>query len=402
MSLVLSIAQATLDVFLLAAPFLLFGLLMAGLLHVLIPASVIARFLGGGGLGGIARAALLGTPLPVCSCGVVPMTVELRRKGASEASSLSFLITTPESSADSILLTWGLLGPLMAVVRPLAAFGTALLGGLTGTLLFDDSGHRGVTQGEGCCGEDCNEAGGEESTPRAIEALRRAFSFGHEASETERDLRGSGRPPGADPPPGASRPSLWTDVLRPALRYGFVELLDDLAFWLVLGLVIAGILTAVLPADLGARGLGTGLLPMVLVLVVAVPLYLCASASTPIAAALMAKGLSAGTALVLLLAGPATNAATVVPIARTFGRRFVQVYLGAVVVGSLAAGLAFDAFLGLLGWSIVPRLSPDASPIPGVLAWGASLVLFALLAWRLVAGGWRQGLRELRESFSVR
>jgi hypothetical protein len=391
MSFLLEVARATFDVLFLAAPFLLLGLLMAGLLHVLTPESLIARFMGRRGLRGVAWAALVGTPLPVCSCGVVPLTVELRRKGASEASSLSFLITTPESSADSILVTWGLLGPLMAVVRPIAAFATALLAGIAGLLLFDRGEPPPMDGEREACG--CDDGGAPQTTTSGLTALRNVFSLrraaladdGREDAQTAAATR-------------TSRSSLWHDVVRPSLRYGFVELLDDLAFWLVLGLLIAGVLTAVLPADLGAWGLGAGLLPMVLVLAIAVPIYMCASASTPIAAALMAKGLSPGSALVFLLAGPATNAATVVPLARTFGRRFVTVYLGAVVAGSLGAGLALDALLAVSGLTVVPRLSAAELPLPGAVEWGSFAVLVALLVWRLVAGGLRQGLHDLKAS----
>lgn len=387
MSFLLEVARATFDVLFLAAPFLLLGLLMAGLLHVLIPESLIARFMGRRGLRGVAWAALVGTPLPVCSCGVVPLTVELRRKGASEASSLSFLITTPESSADSILVTWGLLGPLMAVVRPIAAFATALLGGIAGLLLFDrGEPPQGQSEGAtcGCDGDGC----APQTTTLGLTALREAFSL-RRVERISSEVAAQ---------TGAPSASLWHDVVRPSLRYGFVDLLDDLAFWLVVGLVVAGVLTAALPADLGAWGLGAGLLPMVLVLAVAVPLYMCASASTPIAAALMAKGLSPGSALVFLLAGPATNAATVVPLARTFGRRFVTVYLGAVVAGSLGAGLALDALLAVFGLTVVPRLSAAELPLPGAVEWGSFAVLVALLVWRLVAGGLRQGLHDLKAS----
>lgn len=349
----------------LAAPFLLFGLLAAGLLHVLLPQALIARWMGRRGMTGVVLAALIGVPLPVCSCGVVPITVELRRKGASQPASLSFLTTTPESSIDSILLTWGLMGPVMAIARPLAAFASAILGGALAMRLLPEP-----VPGEPRSPElgDGTEAGDCCGSCDVVEA----------------------------PAEGAEPQGLWRRVFRPALRYGFVELLDDLAFWLVLGILAAGAVSALLPADLGALGLGGGIGPMLLALVVGIPIYLCASASTPVAAALMAKGLGPGAALVFLLAGPATNVATVVLLVRTFGRRFVAIYLASVVTGALAAGLALEALVGALGWSISAPMTTAPGETLEVIALASGGVLALLLGWRLVRGAWASGWSELK------
>lgn len=345
----------------LAAPYLLFGLLVAGFLHVLLPAAKIQRWMGRPGIRGVALAAGVGVPLPVCSCGVVPITVEMRRKGASQAASMAFLTTTPESSIDSILFTWGLMGPVMAVARPLAAFVTAVLGGTLAIFSLAERSPDDAPAATSCaCDDGC-------AAPAAV------------------PREGGG---------------LWRRIVRPSLRYGFGELLDDLAFWLLIGVVLAGVLGAVVPADLGALGLGSGLMPMVLLLAVGVPIYMCASASTPIAAALMAKGVSPGAALVFLLAGPATNLATLVLLTRTFGRRFVAVYLASVVAGALAAGLALDALVAGLGWRIaVPLTAPGESPW-AVLEWTAFAVLAALLVASLWRGSGRAGWRELRAGFT--
>lgn len=389
----------------LAAPFLLFGLLAAGFLHVLLPTSVIQRWMGRRGLSGVAMAAAVGVPLPVCSCGVVPISVELRRKGASEPASLSFLTTTPESSIDSIFFTWALMGPVMAVARPIAAFFTALLGGVL-AIAYLPGGAR--PSGEETDGERSPAAaGGPEEEPAATcgcgpEDGGEALSYEHAPAALaalEAWWRGLGR--GAGPKrggPGAA--GLWREVVRPALRYGFGELLDDLAFWLLLGVLLAGVLGAVLPADLAARGLGTGLAPMLLMLAVGVPLYMCASASTPIAAALLAKGISPGAALVFLLAGPATNAATLVLLGRTFGRRFIRIYLVSVVAGALLAGLALDALAAAFAWRVTtPLVAGKAAPF-GPLEWLFFLLLAALLAASLWRGAGRRGWRELADGFA--
>ncbi|MEM7355977.1 MAG: SPFH domain-containing protein, partial [Acidobacteriota bacterium] len=188
----------------------------------------------------------------------------------------------------------------------------------------------------------------------------------------------------------------WRDLVRPALRYGFGDLLDDLAFWLVVGIGLAGVLTALLPDNLDELGLGTGLLPMIALLVVGIPLYMCASASTPIAAALLLKGVSPGAALVFLLAGPATNAATVLQLAATFGRRFVQIYVISVAAGALAAGLLLDLLLGDLDVTEGLRLAADAAP--GGLSILMALALAGLLIRSLLRGSWAAGVGELRQA----
>ena len=353
--------EALLVLVLQAAPFLLFGLLAAGVVHVAVPQSLIVRWMGSSGLGGVVRAALVGVPLPVCSCGVVPITVELRRKGASRSASQAFLITTPESSIDSIFLTWGMMGPIMAIARPLGAFLTAILGGILSL---------------GSRGRERHEEAWREAPPGAPSPATRVGR-----TETRLDLS-------------------WNGFVRPAIRYGFRTLVDDLAFWLVVGLLLAATLTVVLPRDLGALGLGAGLLPMVLLLAVAIPLYMCASASTPIAAALLLKGVSPGAALVFLLAGPATNAATVLLLAGTFGRRFVRSYLIAVILGALACGLALDAVLGASGLELSVDARNQGEDF-GLVSWISAGFLTALLAWRLWRGAWRHGLHELRRALHL-
>lgn len=350
----------------LAAPFLLLGLAMAGFVHVLLPTRVVQRYLGRPGLGGAATAAAIGVPLPVCSCGVVPLAVEMKRKKASDAASLSFLTTTPESGVDSVLFSWALLGPLMAVARPVAAFATAMFGAVLATAWPPN---RPSAEPEGELSEE-------------VVAECESVCCGSQD--------GAGDAPGGDEEKAGTK----NGVVLAALRYGFGELFDDIAFWLVLGLLLAGVLSAVLPADLAALGLGGGLLPMLVMLAVGIPLYICASASTPVAAALLAKGLSPGAALVFLLAGPATNAASLVVLARTFGARFVRLYVVSVAVGSLACGLALDALMAFFGWSLA--LPAAAAEHRHTAPWELALagVLVALLAASAVRGSLRRGWSE--------
>ena len=389
-----------------AAPYILFGLLFAGLIHVLVPESLVLRWMGSSGLGGVVRAAFIGVPLPVCSCGVVPITVALRQKGASRPAAQSFLITTPESSIDSIFLTWGMMGPVMAIARPIAAFFTAVLGGI-----LSIASARSVTELETVPGSDHSHGHDHSHDHDHHHGHDHHHHHGHDHdhshslafADSARARRALSLALGIERRPEKKEdeeaeeedlPNLQQDLVRPALRYGFGELLDDLAFWLAAGILLAGVLTAVLPDNLETLGLGSGLLPMLVLLVVGIPLYMCASASTPIAAALLLKGVSPGAALVFLLAGPATNAATVLLLVATFGRRFVQIYVASVAIGAIAAGLLLDFLLGDI--DVTAGLRESAFDEPGAFSVLMALLLIALMIRSLWRGAWAIGMEELR------
>ena len=379
MSWLAALLWASWNVLLVAAPFVLLGLLTAGLLHVVLSRHVVARWMGREGLSGVVAASLFGIPLPLCSCGVVPVALTLRRKGASRPAAASFLISTPETGVDSILLTWGMLGPLMAVVRPLAAFLTAVLAGIGIIALGEEDRPAGAASGRAVHADHGHDHEDEAHVVGAM-GLWRAICVA---------VAPRSRAAAAEAP---ARP--LEQVMTDVVRYASIDLLDDVVFWLVIGIVLAGGVSLLVPDDLAARGLGGGLGPMLLALVVGVPLYICASASTPVAAALVAKGVSPGTVLVFLLAGPATNAATIVLLSRHFGARFVQVYLASIAVAALACGLALDALLALTGWSVMATLSGGLGGV-ALVQWLSAAVLVALMAWRLWAGAGRRGVQEL-------
>ncbi len=315
------------------SPYILLGLLVAGLLQVFVPARLMGRHLAGSGFKQVVKAALLGIPLPLCSCGVLPTAVALRRRGASRAASSSFLIATPQTGVDSIAATYGLLGPAFAVIRPVAALATALVGGsLVGAA------ERKMPSEAGMNSCDVSENVGAE---------RRSFF----------------------------------SKLGEALRYGFFDLLRSIGVWLVVGLVIAALINVLVPVDFFASLGSRPLLAMLAVVVVAVPMYVCATGSIPIAMSLILKGLSPGTALVLLMAGPAANFATVGIISRSMGKRYAAVYIGSIIVGAIAFGLAVDYLLPR-EWFTLP-LSAGACIHHGGAAWfstACSVVLILLLA----------------------
>lgn len=288
-----------------AAPFLLVGLVVAGLVHEFLDTGSIVRALGGRDLRSILTATFLGAPLPLCSCGVLPAALSLRRKGASREATVAFLISTPETGMDSIALTYGLLGPWMAIARPVAAMATAVTAGVLS--LFQpppDAGSAGAVEPPAC--EDAHDHPAAAGASRLEPLLRRA-------------ARG--------------------------IRYGFVVLLADLTFWLVVGFLVTGIVAATLPGDFFARVLPRGVASLFVMGLLGMPTYVCASASTPVAAAMLAKGLSPGAALVFMLTGPATNASTLGMVARLFGRRFIVTYVAAVFGVAIASGWCLNLLL---------------------------------------------------------
>ena len=342
--------------------YILLGFVIAGLLREYLPRDAISRHLGEERPRSVVLAALLGAPIPLCSCGVLPAAAALRRGGASRASVLSFTISTPETGVDSIALSYGLLGPVMAVVRPLVAIATALTAGLISLARPQSDA----------------EAGAEAA---AFEAL--AAKADEEASfAADEDACAA---------PSRSR-------LRGAFDYGFGTLLDEIAFWLVVGIALTGVLAALLPDDFFGSVLGwdRGLVPMLAMVAAGVPLYLCASASTPVAAALIAKGLSPGAALVFLLVGPATNAATIAVVGRILGRRSLGIYLGSIVGVSLAAGLLLDATAADAVRSSVQSLGLRAdNPLLWFVKAGSALVFVVLCLASFRRTHFREGRADL-------
>ncbi len=277
------------------APYLLLGFFVAGLLHVFVPNGFYRRYLAGNDFRSVGFAALLGIPLPLCSCGVIPTAMSMRREGASRASTVSFLIATPQTGVDSILATAALLGVPFAVMRPLAALATALLGGML--LVFLNRGE--AVASVPVSGASC------VSRPKA--------SFGAKCVE--------------------------------ALRYGFVDMMQDIGRWLLIGLLLAGLITILVPEDFFARLQSVPMLNMLLVLLISIPMYFCATGSIPVAAALMLKGLSPGAALVLLMAGPAANLASITVIGKVLGKKSMVAYLVSLIVGAFTFGLLIDYVL---------------------------------------------------------
>jgi uncharacterized membrane protein YraQ (UPF0718 family)/zinc transporter ZupT len=347
--------RQSLDVFVAMAPYLLGGFIVAGLISQLIRPAWLARHLSGNDISSVGIASVVGAPLPLCSCSVIPVAVALRRSGASKGATSAFLISTPETGIDSVSVTWALLDPLMTLVRPLAAVGSALFTGMT-VSLFARSRHDDVP------GAGLEDDGGGSCCEKAA----------------------------AMTAPVEERPAGSGNLFVRALRYAFVDMLDDLAGALLAGILLSGLMTALIPDAWFDGALFAGASGLFVMLLIGVPIYVCAAASTPLAAAMVLKGLSPGAAIVFLLAGPATNMATLAVMARTLGARVVAVHIAGLATVTLVMGFAVDWLYRSLGRELVARAGEHHAAHGGWLGPACAVVFGLLLAaalWRTFVGG---------------
>ena len=324
------------------SPYLLLGFFVAGLLHVFVPGSLYSRYLSGADLRSVLLAALFGIPLPLCSCGVIPTAMSLRKEGASKGATTSFLIATPQTGVDSIFATYSILGLPFAILRPIAALVTSVFGGLLVNAADKD----------------------REKTPQTADT---DCADGEVCARREPAYTG------------------FVDRMKGALRYGFVDMVQDIGKWLVIGLVVAGLITLFVPDDFFVRFADRPLLAYVVVLLIAIPMYVCATGSIPVAAALMLKGLSPGAALVFLMAGPASNMASILVIRRVMGQRTLWIYLLSLTAGAIVFGLGVDFLLPrTLFAPLSTSMAACCHPEMPWWQWASTGVMALLLLYALV------------------
>ncbi len=443
---VLNVLWAFLDFlwnsFLLLAPMLMLGLFLCGLIHVFISRRAVLRFFQEDSIKSVSTSAALGVPIPLCSCSVVPVVTEMRRKGASRSASMSFLITAPETGADSILVTNAFFGPVVAVIRPVISFFTAVFCGIFCIgLLRDpdesksDTHDNDSTDVHGHESEHSDEDGHDHSHDHghdhdhghkplfetqddcyvSFAQLKRMFSgyvsktiaFASsiryaswlkpdfylerkQTPDTQAESTTSDEPETQSEDQSIDLPTL----IKHIFRYGFVEVADDILFALLVGIFLGGILYLAIPSDLMANEYARWLAYPIVVLV-GIPLYICASASTPIAAAMVAKGVSPGAALVFLMTGPATNTGTIAIVARQFGAKFASIYVLGVIVATVFFGVVLDLLLLAVGWQVAVNLEASDTPAILVIQWTGALSLIALIVWRFRAGALKSGWEDL-------
>lgn len=293
-----------------SAPWLLLGLLMAGLIKVFVPPQWVEKHLKNRNFSSVFKAAFIGAPLPLCSCGVIPAALGVRRAGASKGATTAFMVATPETGVDSVSLSYAMMGPIMAIARPVSAILSALVSGLLVTLM--DNQDKAEKPSNSSCSSCCKNP---------------------ESKDYQSDQ------------------SSLTQKFLKAIQFGSTDLLEDTAGWLLIGLLGAALITAYVPESFLLQW-GNGMIAMIFMVLIGIPMYICATASTPLAAGLMLAGVSPGAALVFMLTGPATNIATLGVIGRELGKRSLFACLIGVIGTAVISGLVLDASISYFGWTV--------------------------------------------------
>lgn len=320
------------------APWLLLGFLFAGLLKAFFPSTTLNKYLGKNNLHSVLNATLLGIPLPLCSCGVIPTGVSFYKNGASKSATQAFLISTPQTGIDSILATYALMGLPFAFIRPLIAWISGIVGGVISmTMEKDSQSHLKI-----------------ETSAITYENLSQKQSF--------------------------------TEKLKTALSYGFVDMMQDIAQWLLIGLLLAALISALLPNDFFEQYIGSFWGELLVVLVISIPLYVCATGSIPIAAALLLKGISPAAAILFLMAGPATNLVTMTVIGKTMGKKSLISYLISIIgCGILFAAMIHYLIPETLFLKYLPQITLEHSGHTSPWSLGMTILLFGLLIYGLLS-----------------
>jgi len=325
------------------SPYLLLGFFFAGLLKVAIPQKFIDKYMGQKSGRSVLNASLLGIPMPLCSCGVIPTGISFYKSGASKGSSVSFLISTPQTGVDSILVTYSLLGLPFAIIRPIIALVTGYVGGVLANRY--DKKENGIESNNTNETETCNSECGDNCETKSEEQHSKLYTM---------------------------------------FKYAFVDFLQDISKWLIIGLVLAALISVAIPDDFFSNYVGNDFIGMLVILIASVPLYICATSSVPVAAVLLMKGVSPGAALVFLMAGPATNAATITVLNKVLGRKTTFAYLISIIMGALVFGLLIDYSLPR-EWFTLKGLHSHMGAheghfsLPIWLQWGSSISLTLLI-----------------------
>ncbi|MBB1293046.1 SO_0444 family Cu/Zn efflux transporter [Pseudoalteromonas sp. SR41-4] len=419
------------QLFLLSAPWLMLGLLIAGLLNVYLPADFLNKHLGKEGFWTTVKAALIGAPMPLCSCGVIPAAIGLRRAGASKSATTAFLVSTPETGVDSVSVSYVLLGPFMAIIRPIAAICSAIVAGvLVGrdaektqttdhisevnneqkratTISCCSTKSAVVEEKVSCC--STKPAAVEEKVsccstkPASVEEKISCCSTKLAAVEekisccstksavVEETVSCCSTKPAAVEEKASccdtssAAPASQWQKMKQAVSFSCNKLLSDTMKWLMIGLFFAALVQTYVPESFLTQW-GSGILAMLVVIVISIPMYICATASTPIAAGLLLSGVAPGAVLVFMLAGPATNVATLGVVANELGKRAVVAYLVGVIGVALIFGFLTDYLVAEFGFVVTPLLGDEHQVLPHWLTLLCGTIL-ALLMARLVLKG---------------
>ncbi|MBJ7537659.1 SO_0444 family Cu/Zn efflux transporter [Marinomonas sp. C1424] len=329
-----------------SAPFLLAGMFIAGAINQLVPKKWIESTLGKSN--SVVTAAFIGAPLPLCSCSVIPVAMGIRRSGASKASTASFLVSTPETGVDSIGVTYALMGPLMAIARPISAILSAIMAGSLIALFGSKINKNQINNSKSA------DTQNNDTSEKAIS------SCCHKKT---------------------AKPKSLFDKVKASFVFGYGQLLRDFMVWFLIGIFFAAVVTTFVPENFLTQ-YGQGVFAMLVIVLISVPMYICATASTPLAVGLLLSGITPGAALVFMLTGPATNIATLMVIKNELGKRELALYLIAVVVSAVSCGLLLDYLFDVFQWKL-QLTHGDHSDMVGALYQASAIILAGLILFQL-------------------
>jgi len=332
------------------APYILFGLIFAGFLHELVPDTIVKNHLGKDSIWSVIKATIFGIPLPVCSCGVVPLAASIKKSGASSGSTLSFLISTPITGVDSILATYGMFGWAFTIYRVITSMIISIIAGILANIYGEQ----------------------EKKTISAFSVLKPSM----QTPQIEEESCKSGSCCSSV----SQKKKTFMSVSKNAFSYAFGTLLSDIASPLLVGLLLGALITVAIPNNLSEILIEYSWLSYIIVIAIAVPMYVCATASLPIAAGLMLGGVSPGAAFVFLSAGPATNTVTIGVVKKMLGTRTLYIYLGTIIMGSVLFGFGLDYILSGVDVKDLVHLHEEAT----LLAILSSIILWIFVLYYML------------------
>jgi uncharacterized membrane protein YraQ (UPF0718 family) len=358
--------DALLDLSNAMAPYILFGLLFAGILHELVPDTIVKNHLGHDSVTSVVKATIFGIPLPVCSCGVIPLATSIKKSGASNGSTLSFLISTPITGVDSILATYGMFGWAFTIYRVITSMIISIIAGILSNIYVEKE----EKQEEKPKAAFSMAAPAQKTPVMSFCAVQTQQSTTNEETCSEGSCCSSGK----------NCDDKKSCMAKSALSYAFGTLLKDIASPLLVGLLVGALITAAVPQNLSEILVEYNWLSYIIVIAIAVPMYVCATASLPIAAGLMLAGVSPGAAFVFLSAGPATNTVTIGVVKKMLGTRTLYIYLGTIIVGSIIFGLGLDYLFRDVNVKELVHMEEHAS----LIAMLSSLILWGFVLYYVI------------------
>jgi len=363
MEFILEFFNALIDLSNAMAPYILFGLFFAGLLHELVPDTLVSKHLGKDSIGSVIKATVFGVPLPVCSCGVIPLATSIKKSGASNGATLSFLISTPITGVDSILATYGMFGWAFTIYRVITSMVISIIAGILANLFPEKN-----------SGEEQERTAPKPAFSMATPSTK-PMSFATAPVSTEKKEESASCCSSGSSCSSEDEKKKFS--MRGALKYAFITLLGDIASPLLVGLLLGALITVAIPSNLSEILLEYSWLSYIIVIIIAVPMYVCATASLPIAAGLMLAGVAPGAAFVFLSAGPATNTVTIGVVKKMLGTRTLYIYLGTIIFGSILFGFGLDYLLRDVSVKEMIHMDEHAS----IVAIVSSVVLWAFVGY---------------------